>query len=404
MGIGRVLGKPGRRYRYPSALPGSCPSVVTGGGIPKERLNFPVRASNSGLHGAARRCPALWEGRKMLLPPARLRYIRAMNLASQFRRALAVAVLVTGWAGTANAQGHCSELKKHGDDAMEGLRYGDALVAYENAYKCNPTPSLLYNQARSLEALGRFPESLAHYLEFQSQAPALLLAKVPGLDTLIADARARVTTVTIITNTSGAHVKIRGHELGQTPLPEPVLLNAGLAKIEVSHTGYETYLETIELPRGTDITLEISLLPTTAATQAPAPVTDQTPSSSSAPEEGDSGVSVDSSDSLTLAYVAGGIGIAGLLAGVTTGLMVSGKKSERDDECDYGAGLCSQQGLDAHESAQSLALMSNIGWAVGALGLSVGTYFLLTSGESSNTALHTSASPLGASTSLVHRW
>ena len=342
----------------------------------------------------------------MLLRPARLRYIRPMKLASRLRRGLAAAVLITGGAGTANAQSHCQELKQHGDDAMEGLRYGDALVAYENAYECNPTPSLLYNQARSWEALGRFPESLAHYLEFQSQAPALLLAKVPGLDTLIAAARARVTTVTISTNTSGAHVKLRGHELGQTPLPEPVLLNAGLAKVEVSHTGYETYLETVELPRGADITLEISLLPTTASTFAPAlpPPSGPTPPPSAAPQESDSGVSVDSSNARTMAYVAGGIGVAGLLVGATTGRLVGGQESVRDDECDYEAGLCSQQGLDAHESAQSLALMSNIGWAVGALGLGVGTYLFLTSGESSNTALHTSASPLGASTSLVHRW
>ena len=101
---------------------------------------------------------------EMLLRPARLRYIRPMKLASRLRRGLAAAVLITGGAGTANAQSHCQELKQHGDDAMEGLRYGDALVAYENAYECDPTPSLLYNQARSLEALWRFPETLAHYM------------------------------------------------------------------------------------------------------------------------------------------------------------------------------------------------------------------------------------------------
>jgi hypothetical protein len=85
----------------------------------------------------------------------------------------------------------------------------------------------------------------------------------------------------------------------------------------------------------------------------------------------------------TLAYVLGGVGIAGIAVGSVTGVMVLGKKSTIDDHCN--GSKCDQQGLDAADSAKSLGLVSTIGFGVGVAGLAVATVLLVT-GKSDDAA------------------
>jgi tetratricopeptide (TPR) repeat protein len=80
-------------------------------------------------------------------------------------------------------------------------------------------------------------------------------------------------------------------------------------------------------------------------------------------------------DSKLVPYVALGIGGAGILAGGVTGLLALGKKGDIDKEC-VGT-KCSTKGLDAANGAKSMATISNIGFAVGVVGIGVGVTMLL---------------------------
>ena len=78
------------------------------------------------------------------------------------------------------------------------------------------------------------------------------------------------------------------------------------------------------------------------------------------------------------ALVAGGVGLAGLAVGAVFGLRTLSKEKDADAECE--GRYCSPKGLDLHDQSRQASTVSTVGFAVGAVGLGLGTYFLLSSG------------------------
>ena len=161
----------------------------------------------------------------------------------------------------APAPANAAELKKRGDDAMESLRYADALSAYEQAYAISKDAALLYNEGRAQQALGNFPEAVKALERFAAEAPPELRARVPKLDELIADVRKHVAKLAIRCETRGARVLIRDRVVGTTPLPGPLDLDSGFASLEVDADGYETYKRDLDLGGGTQTVLDVQLVP-----------------------------------------------------------------------------------------------------------------------------------------------
>jgi hypothetical protein len=79
----------------------------------------------------------------------------------------------------------------------------------------------------------------------------------------------------------------------------------------------------------------------------------------------------------TLAYVAGGVGIVAAGVGTYFGLRALSKNSESDDRCN--GSLCDPQGLELADEADSAATVSNVAFAVGAVGIGAGAYLFFTS-------------------------
>lgn len=151
-------------------------------------------------------------------------------------------------------------LKKRGDDAMDSLRYADALAAYAQAYAITKNPSLLYNQARAHQALGDFASALDFLERFQAEAPADLKARVPSLSQLVEDVRARVTKLTVRSNVSGAQVVLRDRVLGRTPLPGDVRVTSGHATITVNAEGYKPFTREVDLVGGGALAIDAQLV------------------------------------------------------------------------------------------------------------------------------------------------
>ncbi len=75
------------------------------------------------------------------------------------------------------------------------------------------------------------------------------------------------------------------------------------------------------------------------------------------------------------AFVAGGIGAAALAAGIVTGALAAGKTTAIEGGCrdiEPGRAKCTPEGLAAAESAQSLGLISTVGFVIGGAGLATG--------------------------------
>ena len=194
------------------------------------------------------------------MPPAPRRAPRP----SPHPRLLAVAVLLFAAAARADEpadaqQGRAAELKTSGDAAMEALRYADVLAAYEEAYAVTKSPALLYNMGRALQALNRFPAALEKLEAFDREAPVDLKQRVPRLAQLIAEIRQRVATVTIRTNVDGARIVVRETVVGRSPLGSPLRLTSGKAVVELEAEGYFPRRETVDLPGGGALALEMPL-------------------------------------------------------------------------------------------------------------------------------------------------
>lgn len=176
-------------------------------------------------------------------------------------------------APTAEA-GAAAELKDAGDQAMRRLAYGAALERYREAYAIAPDPALLYNMGRALQALGRHPEALEQMEAFARDAPPELKARVPKLDELLSELRAKVSTLELVSNVAGARVLVRRRQIGTTPLAS-VRLNAGTASVEVLADGYHPYKKTVKLPGGSKLRLDVTLhsKTTTGVLEVSSPVT-----------------------------------------------------------------------------------------------------------------------------------
>jgi len=83
------------------------------------------------------------------------------------------------------------------------------------------------------------------------------------------------------------------------------------------------------------------------------------------------------SSNRSAAYLTGGVGVAGILVGSVTGILVLSKKGTVADNCrDHD---CNETGLSAADSAKKLALVSDVGFGVGLAAVAVSAVLLLTS-------------------------
>jgi tetratricopeptide (TPR) repeat protein len=180
----------------------------------------------------------------------------------QVTRLIAIVVITLSTVpriASAQPEEDATALKAEGDALFDRGRYADAFDAYQRAYTKRPEPALLYNQARALESMGEYPESLDRLEEFSRSAPPDVRAKVPKLDALMEELRSRICTVHVTTNARGAHLLVRGRDLGALDADKTVRVRAGEASLRVVADGYEPFTRDLGLPGGGKIDVDAKL-------------------------------------------------------------------------------------------------------------------------------------------------
>jgi hypothetical protein len=223
---------------------------------------------------------------------------------------------------------------------------------------------------RRVLALPQSPDDPEPFNEARAKARALdqrLQSRIAALHFMVTGVAASETLV----------VTVDGEVVPVAVLGMPFRVNPGRHVVVARAGGREAKSEVVALESRTlKVELPLPAPQTDAAvpshvqldeTPAPAPAA-STATPKAPPAASSAGVPL-------VAYVAGGVGVAGILVGGVTGMMAVSHKNAAARDCVDGQ--CPPSTWDDLDSARSMAAVSTAGFVVGAVGLAIGTSFLL---------------------------
>lgn len=261
-----------------------------------------------------------------------------------------------------------------GMQALDAHDYPSAERACGGAYALVKAPTAATCWGRALEGLGRLVEARDVFVETihlpgTADEPAVFVGARETARTEADQLAKRIPTVTLVPSGPPESAPLEVTLDGATIKPEtarlPRKVNPGHHTLAVSAQGFEPARVDVSIAEGDDRRLEILLHPTGSRPKAPA-ATPPAPVS-------------EHSEFLTLAVIAGGVGVAGLAVGLGSGLAAASKHSGLDGVCNVSAGTCPPSASGDLDSFHALRTASTVGYVVGALGLVAGgvIYFLV---------------------------
>ena len=299
-------------------------------------------------------------------------------------------VLATAtWSEAARADdgGTAQALFDKGVADLENGRSETACPAFAESQRLDPRPGTLFALADCEVALGKIASALGHYHEYIGWISRLADDQQTRHAERVGLARAQVEALggkvpTLVLALSplapaGTVIERDGVALQGAALGVALPIDPGDHVIVSRAPGRAEERLTINVAIGDAKRLELPLQPEAPPSTAPpiAPsVTEKTALATEAenPPNDDAG-----SSQRTLAYVAGGIGLAGIVVGAVTGVLVLDRKATVDDQCNVNH-VCSKEGKEAADSGQTLAAVSTIAFGVGLAGIATGVTLILT--------------------------
>jgi tetratricopeptide (TPR) repeat protein len=149
----------------------------------------------------------------------------------------------------------------HFQKGLENYQDGDfraALIEFERAYALQPAYRLLYNLGQVAYELRDYTGTERYFTKYleegKDEIPADRRAEV---EQDLARVRARIASVSILTNQAGAKLFVDDREVGRAPLDGPQRLSAGQHRIQGQQTGYAPVTRVVELAGGDDVTVRL---------------------------------------------------------------------------------------------------------------------------------------------------
>jgi hypothetical protein len=301
-------------------------------------------------------------------------------------------------------------LFEQGRQEMKAGDYDAACGKFKESDRLDPAVGTKFNLAHCEEARGRLAAAWELYKTVESRLDAsdkrygiarerreAIQPRLPKLKLSLAEGAPDATVV-----------RIGELELGKATFGVPLPLDPGEHELVVSAPEHAERKVTVVAKEGE--TTEVVVGPGERAEPGDRAEPGKADAVAPTPTVGEGrprDVGVPSRGTPTLGYVIGGVGVVGIAVGGITGVMALGKASTAHDHCWEGPPQgCDQEGVDANSSGQTLAAVSTVGFVVGLVGVGLGTYFILTSGDGgkTETALVTRAYPSGGQVSLVQHW
>lgn len=263
------------------------------------------------------------------------------------------------------------KLFQRGLREMEAGDFAIACPALEESYKTDPLMGTLFTLAECERLAGKSASAVGHYQDFLDRlggAPAMERKKhreregvaMKQRDALKVRApRLRLSLASPLP--AGGHLAIDGKEIEAVALSRPMLIDPGEHVITLVTADGKTQKK-LKIAEGEETAIELPMpVPGPAAKEIEAPPPP--------PPESGGGIP-------TAAYVTGGIGAAGIVVGAIFGLSALGHKSAVNAGCDVNK-ICTPDGKQAADALKSNALVSSVGFGVGAVGVAATVVVLL---------------------------
>lgn len=240
--------------------------------------------------------------------------------------------------------------------------HATACAKFAESNRLDPAPGTVFNLGDCSEKLGKLATAWQYFREVAQRLPAndervaIAVARAAKLERRVPKLTVRLAT----TAPAGTVVSRDGNDLGAASLGVALPLDPGEHRVEVRAPGHAVSTTTLSLAEGAERAVDVDVGPPDALVVGAAP---------RAPAGG--------GGRRTAGWVAVGVGGVAFTVGAITGVMVLGKKSTVDANCDADR-RCNQQGADAADAGRSLGAVSGAGLVLGVVGLGVGGYLLAT--------------------------
>ncbi len=290
----------------------------------------------------------------------------------------------------------------------DASKRGDWVVAcdkFAESQRLDAAPGTLFNLALCEEKLSRVASAWQHYRQVADQLPAsdervaLSRARVGSLEP-------RLPRLTLRLRPGGsavARVARNSVVMGPAALGTPVPIDPGEHVITVTAEGHEPARYTISVREGEHRDLEVGpgpVVESPAPAQASRSPIATTPKPAAPPPA--AAATLPSSGLRTAGFVGIGVGVVGLGVSGVTGALALSEKHRMEDHCDARA-ACDRAGVDAAERGATLATVSTAALAVGAVGVGVGLYLVVTSSAGGEERVAVGAEPARRGTALLVR-
>lgn len=281
-----------------------------------------------------------------------------------------------------------------GREAFNVGDYETALALFRRAYALFPAPTIGLYEARTLEKLGLLIEAVETYskltrLPVSESAPLQFAEAIDAAREEGEALRARIPMLTLELRGASAEdpalaVTVNGSAMNAADLGRGQNINPGTYHIVAMLDGQQRASADVTLVPGQSRRVELNVA--------------MTPLAAAAAPEGIASVELDSGSSRripALAYVAGGIGIAGVATGVITGLMANDRYAEAEDLCENRSCVAGTSGPDAVDAFRTWRLVSSVSYGVGAAGIAAGVVLWLTASDADEPGQTGSIEPWG---------
>jgi hypothetical protein len=260
--------------------------------------------------------------------------------------------------------------------AMQSGDYEKACPALAESFQLDPLPGALFTLSECEARWGHVASSLTHYRDYLQ-----MLEGMPAGQRAAQRAREKVArrqvaalapqvpelTIELPPSAPPGTVALRdGKPLGAASLGAPLPVDPGTLVLTARVPGGGEAETRVTIARGEKRSVVLAL----PAGSGPGS------GAGAQADESNAGALAPSGPSRVPMFLAFGVGAAGIGVGAVTGVLALGKKSEVDDHCvDH---RCDHDGKVAADAGQALALVSTIGFAVGAVGVAAGVVLLAT--------------------------